>query len=135
MKRKNNSVSGAKGNNINISDSEWKVMKALWEKPDLTLREIAAELEDTGWSYTTVRTMVARLVEKGAVNADKTDPNSFLYTPAILENEFKAKETESFLSRVFDGSVSMLVSTLARNSSLTEEEQKELMSIIEKIES
>lgn len=124
-----------KRNNINISDSEWKVMKALWEKPGLTLREIASELKDTGWSYTTVRTMVARLVEKGAVNADKTDPNSFLYSPAVLENECKAKEMDSFLTRVFDGSVSMLISTLTRDSNLTEEEQKELMSIIEKMES
>lgn len=119
----------------NISDSEWKVMKALWEKPGLTLREIAAGLEDTGWSYTTVRTMVARLAEKGVINADKIDPNSFLYSPAVLENECKAKEMDSFLTRVFDGSVSMLISTLTRDSNLTEEEQKELMSIIEKMES
>lgn len=124
-----------KRNNINISDSEWKVMRVLWEKPELTLREIAAALEDTGWSYTTVRTLVTRLTEKGAVCADKNAPNSFLYSPAVSENECKAKEINNFLSKVFGGSAAMLVSTLTRDSGLTEEEQKKLMSIIEKIDS
>lgn len=119
--------------NLSISESEWKVMKVLWEKPDLTLREIAASLEDTDWSYTTIRTLVTRLLEKGAVAADKTSGN-FKYYPAVSESECKNKEVNRFLSRVFDGSVSMLVSTLTKDSNLTEEEQKELLSIIEKME-
>jgi BlaI family penicillinase repressor len=119
--------------NLSISESEWKVMKVLWEKPDLTLREIAASLEDTDWSYTTIRTLVTRLLEKGAVAADKSSGN-FKYYPAVSESECKYKEVNRFLSRVFDGSVSMLVSTLTKDSNLTEEEQKELLSIIEKIE-
>lgn len=119
--------------NINISESEWKVMKVLWENSGLTLREIDAGLGDTGWSYTTVRTLVTRLLEKGAVAADKSSSN-FKYYPAVSESECKRKEVNRFLSRVFDGSVSMLVSTLTKDSNLTEAEQKELMSIIEKME-
>ncbi|MBR0598778.1 BlaI/MecI/CopY family transcriptional regulator [Sinanaerobacter chloroacetimidivorans] len=126
-------MENSKGN-IHISDSEWKVMKVLWEKPDLTLKEISAKLEDTKWSYTTIRTLVTRLMDKGAIKADKTSSN-FLYSPAIAEKECKTKEINSFLSKVFDGSVSMMVSALTKDSKLTEEEQKKLMSIIEKIES
>ncbi len=121
--------------NTNISESEWKVMKILWDKPNLTLKEIAASLQETDWSYTTIRTLVTRLVEKGAIAADKKSVSNFLYYPAVSENECKRKEVSRFLFRVFDGSVSMLVSTLSKDSNLTEEEQKELMSIIEKIES
>ncbi len=120
--------------NVSISESEWKIMKVLWEKPELTLKEIAASLEDTDWSYTTIRTLVTRLMEKGAVTADKSSSN-FRYFPAVPENECKRKEVSRFLSRVFDGSVSMLVSTLTKDSNLTEEERKELMNIIEKMES
>lgn len=120
--------------NISISESEWKVMKILWEKPELTLKEIAAALEDTEWSYTTIRTLVTRLMEKGAIGADKTSGN-FKYYPEVSEGDCKLKEVSRFLSRVFDGSVTMLVSTLTKDSNLTEEEQKELMSIIEKMES
>ena len=118
--------------NMSISESEWKVMKVLWEKPDLTLREIAASLEETDWGYTTIRTLVTRLMEKGAIAADKSSSN-FRYYPAVSENECRFKEVNRFLSKVFDGSVSMLVSTLTRDSNLTEEERKELMSIIEKM--
>lgn len=121
--------------NLSISESEWKVMKILWEKPNLTLKEIAASLDETDWSYTTIRTLVTRLAEKGAIEANKKSPNNFLYYPAVSENECKLKEMNRFLSRVFDGSVSMLVSTLTKDSNLTEEEQKELMSIIEKMDS
>jgi BlaI family penicillinase repressor len=120
--------------NLNISESEWKIMKVLWEKPNLTLKEIAVNLSDSDWSYTTIRTLVTRLAEKGAINADKS-ANNFLYSPSVSENECKCKEVSQFLSRVFDGSVSMLVSTLTRDSNLTEEEQEELMSIIQKIDS
>lgn len=120
--------------NLSISESEWKVMKVLWENPDLTLREITAKLEDTRWGYTTIRTLVTRLMEKGAIGADKSSSN-FRYSPEVSENECKLKEVNRFLSRVFDGSVSMLVSTLTKDSNLTEEERKELMNIIEKMES
>lgn len=123
-----------KEKNITISESEWKVMRILWEKPELTLKEIASGLEETDWSYTTIRTLVTRLLEKGAINADRTASN-FKYSPMVTENECRRKEVNRFLARVFDGSVSMLVSTLTRDSNLTEEEQKELMSIIEKMES
>ena len=119
--------------NLSISESEWKVMKILWEKPDLTLKEIAASLDETDWSYTTIRTLVTRLMEKGAISADKSSSNNFRYYPAVSESECKLKEVNRFLSRVFDGSISMLVSTLTKDSNLTEEEQKELMNIIEKM--
>jgi len=120
--------------NLSISESEWKVMKILWERPNLTLKEIAASLDDTDWSYTTIRTLVTRLMEKGAIAADKSSSN-FRYYPEVSENECKNKEVNRFLSRVFDGSVSMLVSTLTKDSNLTEKERKELMDIIEKMDS
>lgn len=120
--------------NINISESEWKIMKVLWEKPALTLREIASGLEDTDWSYTTIRTLVTRLLEKGAVKADKKATCHFIYSPAVSESECKNKEVNRFLTRVFDGSISMLVSALTKDSNLTEEEQKKLMDMIEKME-
>ena len=119
--------------NLSISESEWKIMKVLWEKPNLTLKEIAASLDETDWSYTTIRTLVTRLMEKGAITADKTSSNNFRYYSAVSESECKLKEVNRLLSRVFDGSVSMLVSALTKDSNLTEEEQKELMNIIEKM--
>ena len=81
--------------NKSISNSEWKIMKILWQTPKLTLRQIyektgAAE----GWSYTTVRTLVTRLVEKEAVAADKSGAN-FKYYPLLSENECKNSEVKN----------------------------------------
>ncbi|MCI9063864.1 MAG: BlaI/MecI/CopY family transcriptional regulator, partial [Clostridia bacterium] len=53
--------------NKNISNSEWKIMKVLWETPYITLRQIYEKAGvSEGWSYTTVRTLVTRLVDKEA---------------------------------------------------------------------
>ena len=120
--------------NKSISNSEWKIMKILWQTPKLTLRQIyektgAAE----GWSYTTVRTLVTRLVEKEAVAADKSGAN-FKYYPLLSENEYKNSEVKNFIDKVFDGKKSTLMVSLTKDSKLTEEETKTLMSLIEKID-
>ena len=120
--------------NKSISNSEWKIMKILWQTPKLTLRQIyektgAAE----GWSYTTVRTLVTRLVEKEAVAADKSGAN-FKYYPLLSENECKNSEVKNFIDKVFDGKKSTLMVSLTKDSKLTEEVTKTLMSLIEKID-
>ena len=120
--------------NKSISNSEWKIMKILLQTPKLTLRQIyektgAAE----GWSYTTVRTLVTRLVEKEAVAADKSGAN-FKYYPLLSENECKNSEVKNFIDKVFDGKKSTLMVSLTKDSKLTEEETKTLMSLIEKID-
>ncbi|WP_312092755.1 BlaI/MecI/CopY family transcriptional regulator [Aminipila sp.] len=120
--------------NITISDSEWKIMKVLWGSPYITLKEIAGKVTKTGWSYTTVRTLVNRLADKGVVAADKSIANNFKYYPVAAEEECKIKEVKSFLEKVFDGSAGMLISALAKDSNLSEEERKNLKSIIDKIE-
>jgi len=119
---------------INISDSEWKIMQILWSEPGLTLREIFDRIGDSSWSYTTVRTLVTRLSEKGALDADRTVARNFRYHPAVSESECKKKEMKSFIDRVFDGSAKMMMTALTRESNLTEKEQDELLALIEKME-
>lgn len=119
---------------LNISDSEWKIMQVVWAEPNLTLRQIYEKLADSTWSYTTVRTLVTRLVEKGALDADKTIPKNFKYYAAVSETECKKREVKSFLDRVFDGSAKMMISALTMESNLSEKEQQELLALIEKME-
>ena len=54
-----------------ISNAEWKVMKVLWTYGEATLPQILIELEDTGWSKTTIQTYLARLVKKGVIETEK----------------------------------------------------------------
>ena len=78
---------------ISISDAEWTIMKALWQSEDkkMTLKEIAEAVADSGWSYTTVRTMVGRLVEKEAIEADESHPRNFRYSAAARKPAAKRK--------------------------------------------
>ena len=117
-----------------ISDSEWKVIEMLWKQPNSTVRDVVKNLEHTNWSYSTIKTMVNRLTDKGFVEVDKKVKNSFKYKAIVKEQDSKVLETKNFLQRVFDGSVFMLVSTLAKDSKLTEKEQEELMRMISKME-
>ena len=65
---------------VNLSDSEWKLMNRLWEQSPRTIMELTASLkEDTGWSKNTVITMLARLEAKGAVRG--TSPRWTARTP------------------------------------------------------
>lgn len=118
---------------FNISEAEWKVMEVLWNKPNSTMKEITNDLKDIDWSYSTIRTLVLRLCEKGAIGADTTIGN-YKYYPIVMENECKKQETRNFLNKIYNGSVKVLMSTLVQDSNLSSKEIKDLMSIIDKIE-
>ena len=117
---------------INISDSEWTVMEYLWDNPMVTITEIRKALSSTGWSDSTIKTLVRRLVSKNAV-AINDEAATFRYYPLLTQQECRLKETKSFINRVYDGSVSMLVTNLAADSNLTDKETEELLALIEKM--
>ncbi|WP_027623280.1 BlaI/MecI/CopY family transcriptional regulator [Clostridium lundense] len=118
----------------NISEAEWKVMTCLWKESNLTLKQISQNLKDTKWSYSTIRTLVTRLMEKGAIDADKSSSSNFKYFPVVSEKECKVQETKNFLTRVFNGSVSMMISALAKQEELSSKEVEELKKIIESMD-
>lgn len=119
-------------NEINISESEWTVMEYLWNNPMVTITEIRKALSSTGWSDSTIKTLVRRLVSKKAV-AINDEAATFRYYPLLTQQECRLKETKSFINRVYDGSVSMLVTNLAADSNLTDKETEELLALIEKM--
>ena len=121
---------------IRISDSEWAVMKVLWQggSEGMSLKEIDEAIISQGWSYTTVRTMVGRLTEKGAIRADKSHKGSFKYYPAVSEERCRRAAVKNLMEKLFDGSAKLMVSSLVRDKGLTEEEERTLLEIIEKME-
>lgn len=119
-------------NEIKISESEWTVMEYLWSNPSCTITEIRKALSETGWSDSTIKTLVRRLVSKKAVRIDDRD-RVFTYCPLISQQECRLKETKSFIDRVYNGSVNMLVTNLASDSNLSEKETEELLRLIDKM--
>ena len=109
-----------------ISDSELEVMKLLWQAGDaLPVTEIRETLQRTrGWEATTVKTLVSRLVSKGALRQEKR--NVFYYSPLITEREYNAWATDSLIRRLYNGSARDLVAALVRSEGLTQQDIAEL---------
>ena len=119
---------------ISLSDGEWKIMKLLWKSAPRTIGEIVSELnEETGWSKTTVFVMLKRLIGKEAVSMDDSGRLQQYY-PLIKRTDVAPEETDSFLSRVYDGSIGMMVSSLAGRKALTKEDIDELRRILDEAE-
>ena len=116
--------------NYSISESEWKVMQALWDHSPLPLGELIAKVgPENSWNGNTVRTLLVRLVEKGAVKAEKQGRN-YLYSPLAQEEECVMQETEHFLKRIFDGSPARLFAALSAQGKLSEQDCQEIESML-----
>lgn len=117
----------------NISDSEWLVLRCLWKKDHLEIKDLTAMLkEETGWTPNMVRAMVVRLMEKGAIGVEKRG-HCYRYYAIADEACCVTEETESFMNRVFERSVSKLFVTFTDNHKLSAAELDELEQLIRKL--
>ena len=116
---------------VNLSDGEWKLMNRLWDLGSSTITELTAALRaETGWGKHTVITMLSRLEAKGAV-AHREDGRARQYYPAVDRSDAARAETESFLSKVYGGSLGLMVSNLVEAKALSEADIAELSAILE----
>ena len=120
--------------NINLSEGEWKLMNVLWNSAPSSLSFIVSALEkDTGWTKSTVFVMLKRLISKKAVAVDQSQKVQ-LYTPIVSKEDCAVHETESFLSKVYNGSVGLMVSSLAGQKALSKGEIEDIRRILDEAE-
>ena len=116
-----------------LSASEWRVMECLWTGPK-TLMELVRALKDSaGWAKSTVTTMVRRMEEKGLITYQATG-RAKVFHPALAREDAAAAETDSLLERAFQGSVGLLVSSLADRGTLSKADIDELYDILDRAE-
>lgn len=114
----------------NISDSEWKVMKVVWDKSPISGSEIVEMLEpNTGWNPKTIHTLIRRLVAKGVITAKK-EKTFYSYYAAVSEDECVKEETKTFLEKCFNGSFNMLISNFIKDEKLSDEDIDELQALL-----
>ena len=117
---------------INLTESEWYVMECLWESSPRTGREAVDYLkEHNKWSRSTTLTMLRRMTEKGLIKCDDSGEMKS-YSPLVERNAAVITETENFLDRIYNGSLSLLVSAFTEKQTLSKEEIDELYAILEK---
>lgn len=114
-----------------ISPAEWEVMKVIWVQSPRTANEVIEALsQESNWHPKTVRTLLHRLTEKGALVSKKTGRVSS-YTPLVKEEACVREETRSFLDRVFDGGVSPMLAHFLEHENISDEEISELRRMLD----
>jgi BlaI family penicillinase repressor len=123
-------MSSRTGKAIRISESEWQVMALVWERSPVAAGEIVAALSQRkGWHSRTIRTLLDRLVKKGALKA-ALEGKRYLYEPLLSMNACIHRESRSFLERVFGGEAAPMLLYLVRESKLSSGEIKELKRLL-----
>lgn len=117
-----------------ISDAEWAVMRVVWRLEKASAAEVVEALEgQTSWSPRTVRTLLGRLVKKGALGFEEQG-REYRYHPLIDERRSELAASRSFLERVFDGRLAPFLATFVESGNYSEEDLAALRQIVEESE-
>ena len=115
-----------------ITDAEWDVMKVLWDQGQAGAQEVTEALAvERNWRPQTVKTLLNRLVKKGAL-AYAIEGRRFIYRPKVSRDAVVKAESRSFLSRVFDGAVTPALLHFLKLGNLTRNDIEELKKTLER---
>lgn len=118
-----------------VTESELAILLALWEREPRTAAELAEKLEhERGWSISTVKTLLARLVAKKAIITEQ-DGRRFLYRPVLAKEAYVSDQSRRLLDNLFGGQATPLVAHLAQHHALTSEDIAELQELLKKLKS
>jgi BlaI family penicillinase repressor len=115
-----------------LSDAEWDIIGAIWDHGPMAARDVFQHVtQNQDWAYKTVKTMLARLVKKGALDYDQIG-NSYLYRAAYTREEMAQDATSSFIKRVFNGTLNPFFANFAEDAS--DEDIAQLRAELDRIE-
>lgn len=115
---------------IQISDAEWDVMEPIWAVGACTAADVIKELRAThDWNHSTIRTLLARLVEKGALAYD-VDGSRYIYRAAVSRQRCVRQKSRSFLEKAFNGDVAALLAHFVAEASLDRDQIEQLRQML-----
>ena len=115
-----------------ISESELEVMKVLWKIKRGTSSQIVEELIiSTDWKPKTIQTLITRLVSKEAVEVDKSNKKSYIYYPKVNEDDYKNSVSTSFLEKLYNGSINMMIASFIKNKKMSKDDIEELKNLLD----
>lgn len=119
---------------MQISEAESVVMETLWRRSPQSADDVVAALSASQqWQEATIKTLLNRLLNKGAVAAEK-DGRRYLYSPLLKREDWLLRESKGLLDRLFGGRVAPLVAHFSEQRKLTKKDLAELKKLIEEIE-
>jgi len=115
-----------------ISDAEWQVMRVLWRKSPLTVKEVIQKLsKKTPWKPETIRTLINRLAKKKAIDFEKKGRRHYFF-PLIREQECIKAEADSFVARAGSAMIKPILAAFIEKEKLSDKEIEELQRILDK---
>ena len=119
---------------IEISKAEFEVLEAIWQTHPTSANEIIERLnQHKPWHDKTVKTLLNRMVKKGAISFEK-EQRSYLYSPLLERDSYTLKESQSLIERLFSGRIAPLVAGFAKTEQLSQRDIDELKQVIAKWE-
>lgn len=119
---------------MQISEAESVVMDVLWRKHPLAAEDVVAALGDVQqWQEPTIKTLLNRLLNKGAITAEK-EGRRYLYSPVLKREEWVLEESQGLLQRLFDGRVAPLVAHFSQHRKLSRKDIAELRKLLEDLD-
>ncbi len=115
-----------------ISEAEAVVMDVLWQRAPLSADEVIAALATRDWAEATIKTLLNRLLTKGAIAAER-DGRRFLYTPLLQRHAWVAGQSDAFIGRMFDGRVAPLVAHFSQRGQLSADDIAELRRLVQEL--
>jgi len=121
-----------KKENLELFESEWAILQKVWELEPCAAPKVTEALKnEKEWAYTTVKTMMDRMVKKGLLKTEKIC-NLYFYKSAVTRDQARKSEISRTLTRAFDGTFTPLMQFLFENDQLSEQEYKNLEKLIKK---
>lgn len=119
---------------MQISEAESVVMDVLWARSPLGADEVVQALAGRqDWQEATIKTLLNRLLNKGAIRAEK-EGRRYLYAPQIKREDWVLEESRGLLDRLFDGRVAPLVAHFSAHRKLSGKDVAELRKLLEEID-
>lgn len=119
---------------MQVTDAESIVMEALWRRHPLSADDVVAALaKQEHWQEATIKTLLNRLLNKGAIRAEK-DGRRYLYSPVLRREDWMLGESQGLLERLFDGRVAPLVAHFSAQRKLSRKDIAELRQLLEDID-
>lgn len=119
---------------MQISEAESVVMEVLWRTHPLAAEDVVAALGDAQqWQEATIKTLLNRLLNKGAIAAAK-DGRRYLYSPVLQRQDWVLGESQGLLQRLFDGRVAPLVAHFSEHRKLSKADIADLRKLIEELD-
>lgn len=114
-----------------ITDAEWDVMQAVWQADDQMAGDIIAKVQESrDWNHRTIRTLIARLVEKQAIGV-RVDGNKHLYHAVVSRDECVQSAARSFSERFFSGDIKSLLVHFVENEDISQDELDDIRSLLQ----